>query len=129
MEFGEAVRVCFGKYADFTGRATRPEFWWFALFTLLVGVGASILLAIGFRAGAGAAVFVAVVIALCYLALLLPYLAVMVRRLHDTSRSGWWWFISLIPFVGGIVLLVLLASVGTAGPNAYGPDPTSTARL
>jgi uncharacterized membrane protein YhaH (DUF805 family) len=129
MEFGEAVRVCFGKYADFTGRATRPEFWWFALFTLLVGVGASILLAIGFRAGAGAAVFVAVVIALCYLALLLPYLAVMVRRLHDTSRSGWWWFISLIPFVGGIVLLVLLASVGTAGPNAYGPDPTSTARF
>jgi uncharacterized membrane protein YhaH (DUF805 family) len=129
MEFGEAVRVCFGKYADFTGRATRPEFWWFALFTLLVGVGASILLAIGFRAGAGAAVFVAVVIALCYLALLLPYLAVMVRRLHDTSRSGWWWFISLIPFVGGIVLLVLLASVGTAGPNAYGPDPTATARF
>jgi uncharacterized membrane protein YhaH (DUF805 family) len=129
MEFGEAVRVCFGKYADFTGRATRPEFWWFALFTLLVGVGASILLAIGFRAGAGAAVFVAVVIALCYLALLLPYLAVMVRRLHDTSRSGWWWFISLIPFVGGIVLLVLLASVGTAGRNAYGPDPTSTARF
>jgi uncharacterized membrane protein YhaH (DUF805 family) len=129
MEFGEAVRVCFGKYADFTGRATRPEFWWFALFTFLVGVAASVLLAIGFRAGAGAAAFVAVVIALCYLALLLPYLAVMVRRLHDTSRSGWWWFITLIPVVGGIVLLVLLASVGTAGPNTYGPDPTSTARF
>lgn len=113
-----AIKSAYGKYATFSGRATRGEFWWFLLFFVLTYVAALfVILAVeSLRAVA----FVA--LAVFYLASLVPYLSVMVRRLHDTNRSGWWFWISLIPF-GSIVLLVLLALPGTVGPNKYGPDP------
>src|SRR5512136_337605 len=102
MTFGESVNTCFRKYADFNGRASRSEHWWFVLFL----VGLMILLVVvgaefsdpgnpGQVSGGVIAVFV-----LAWVALLLPYWAVTVRRLHDTGRAGWFWFISLIPVVG-----------------------------
>ena len=105
------------KYAVFSGRADRPEFWWFTLINAIIGwliyfLGIAIL-------GRGG-----VAIAFLYdLAVFLPALGVAIRRLHDTNRSGWWILIALVPFIGWIILLVFYASAGTPGPNDHGPDP------
>jgi uncharacterized membrane protein YhaH (DUF805 family) len=114
MTFSEAVRTCFRKYADFTGRASRPEYWWFFLSYVLLYFAALIV-----DAAIGSPFFVLLV----GLGYFLPMLAAGVRRLHDTGRSGWWLLVSLVPIVGGIILLVLLASAGEPGPNRYGPPP------
>ncbi len=106
------------RYTDFVGRSDRPEFWWFGLINVIVslvlwGIGVALL---GFPKGE----LVAVVYGLVTL---LPVLGVDIRRLHDTNRSGWWMLISLIPLVGGIVLIVFFATAGTQGPNRFGPQP------
>ena len=101
MNFADAVRSVFSKYATFTGRARRSEFWWFVLFSAIVNTVASVL---------DAVVGNKLIEILVTLALLLPSLAVTVRRLHDTGRSGWWILIALIPLIGVIVLLVLRAA-------------------
>ena len=112
MNFGEAISTGFTKYADFTGRARRSEYWWWLLFVVSVTV---VTVLINFT------LYVIAVIGL-----LLPGIAVSVRRLHDTGRSGWFYFIVLVPLVGGIILLVWMATEGNPGPNQYG-DPTSSA--
>ena len=90
MNFGQAISTCFAKYATFSGRASRPEFWWFFLFQILVSIVASML--------------GDVVAGLVSLALLLPALAVGARRLHDIGKSGWWQLIMLT--VIGLLLLI-----------------------
>ncbi len=90
MQFHEAVRVCLIKYADFTGRASRPEFWWFALFVTLVAS------ALAYFSQAFSSVFL--------IAVLLPFLAAGTRRVHDSGKSGWWQLWLLVP-LGGIVLM------------------------
>jgi uncharacterized membrane protein YhaH (DUF805 family) len=118
MSFPDAVRICLSKYVDFSGRARRSEYWWFTLFNVLVGIVASIIDAlIGTRSGS-----FGLIEALASLALLLPGLAVGVRRLHDTSRSGWWILIGIIPIVGWIVLLVFYLQ-DSHPDNKYGPSP------
>lgn len=103
-----SVTTCLSKYATFSGRASRPEFWWFTL-------AASVLyLVLAFVPGGEALSTVA------SLVLLLPTLAVGARRLHDTGRSGWWQLLAFIPFVGIVVLIVFWASAGQHS-NAYGP--------
>lgn len=103
------------KYLLFDGRAGRREYWMFVLFNFI----ASILVAIvggmlGFYQGLSS---------LYSLAVLLPSLGLTFRRLHDTDRSAWWILISLVPFVGPIVLLVFLILEGTPGENKFGPKP------
>lgn len=98
MEFQEAVRVCFAKYIDFEGEASRPEFWWFFVF---VGV-VSFALALVSNKLSG----------LFSLAVLVPYLAVTVRRLHDTNRSGWWVLVWFVPVLGWLILVFLLVQQG-----------------
>ena len=125
MSFGESVSTCLRKYADFNGRASRPEFWWFVLAIWLIQAVLFLIAVSGMRdRGAGdgmpAFFFLAMIFSL---AVLLPYLAALVRRLHDTNRSGAYFFVAFIPLVGGIILLIFLASEGTAGQNAYGPPP------
>ncbi len=118
MTFGEAVRSGFDHYVKFDGRASRPAFWWWVLFVILVSVAANIIdLAIG------APVFSALV----GLGLLLPGLSVSIRRLHDTNRTGWWILIYLIPLIGLIVLLVFYLQQGDPGENRYGPPPVTEA--
>lgn len=102
------------KYACFTGRARRKEYWMFVLFNFLIAIVAQIIDAL---LTGGLLVFVA------YISLLLPALGVIVRRLHDTDRSGWWILISLIPIIGPIVLLIFMCLEGTRGGNRFGPDP------
>lgn len=103
MTFIDAVKTGFTKYADFSGRASRPEFWWWLLFTLLATAACGIL------SDKLAAVF--------QLAVLLPTLAVSTRRLHDTNRSGWMQLIGLIPIVGWILVVVWLAQAGKPGED------------
>lgn len=127
MGFTTAVKSCFSKYATFTGRARRSEYWFFVLFNILVEIvvyipGVLLVLTlsrpqmyIGFGLLALMGIFA--------LAVIIPGLAVIVRRLHDTGRSGWWYFISLVPFVGGIILLVFLCTDSQPGENKWGPNP------
>ncbi|WP_304050614.1 DUF805 domain-containing protein, partial [Jatrophihabitans endophyticus] len=109
-----SIRTVFSKYAVFNGRARRSEYWWFALFGLIIGVIVDIIDAV-------ANTFV--IALLVELALLLPSLAVGARRLHDTSRTGWWLLIGLIPLIGAIVLIVFFCTDSTPGANQYGENP------
>lgn len=108
------------NYADFSGRARRKEYWYFFLFNVLIGLAISYaeefaggLDPIGY--GSFGNIYA--------LALLVPSIAVGVRRLHDTGRSGWWFLIIFIPFIGSIILLVLFALAGEVGENKYGDCP------
>jgi uncharacterized membrane protein YhaH (DUF805 family) len=119
MSFADAVRTCLAKYVVFSGRARRSEYWWFVLFSFLVSMVAGILdlvLGTDYYRGSG------LIGTIASLALLLPSLAVAVRRLHDTSRTGWWILIGLIPIIGWIVLIVFYVQ-DSHGDNEYGPNP------
>lgn len=116
MTFAEAVRSGFDHYVKFDGRASRPAFWWWFLFGILVGIGATLIdLIIG---------SFGVVSGLASLALLLPNLSVAIRRLHDTDHTGWWVLIGLIPIIGFIVLLIFYLRQSDPGENQYGPPPS-----
>ncbi|MFW6277750.1 MAG: DUF805 domain-containing protein, partial [Prolixibacteraceae bacterium] len=117
----EWYKMVLQKYAVFNGRAGRKEYWMFFLFNMLFGFAAIVLdnlFGIAFFGN-----FYGPLYLLYMLAVLIPALAVAVRRLHDTGKSGWWILISLVPFVGWIVVLILLAMEGEPGDNEYGPDP------
>ena len=104
------------KYAEFNGRARRMEYWMFFLFNCII---ASVLWAGSmFLLHRGMWLYM-----LYSLAVLIPGIAVSVRRLHDTNKSGWWLLISLIPFVGAIILLVFFFMDSQPGDNQYGPNP------
>jgi uncharacterized membrane protein YhaH (DUF805 family) len=133
VSFAEAVRTCFQQYAEFRGRAARPEFWWFVLLyyivifapvvpLIAVGSASSVNRPFDESGASAAAVVFGVLVGVAFLALIIPYLAVGTRRLHDTGKPGWWWLITLVPF-GSIVLIVFWASVGDGGWNQYGPPP------
>jgi uncharacterized membrane protein YhaH (DUF805 family) len=115
--FGEAISVCFSKYATFTGRAARPEYWYWVLFTVLASLVCEfidkVMLALAFSA----------VHSLFTLVILLPSIAVGVRRLHDIDKSGWWLLIGFVPILGMIVLIIFAVRPGTEGPNRFGPAP------
>ncbi len=111
MNFGQAISACLSKYATFTGRARRSEYWWFFLFEFLVMAAAS---TINDKLSG-----------LVSLALLLPALAVGARRLHDIGKSGWWLLLSLVPVIGWIVLLVWAVQKSDRDANAFGPLTTT----
>lgn len=141
MSFMDSIKTCLGKYATFSGRAARSEFWWFMLFIFVAqivlgyvdravfGPGEVVNMASGMQDGMGMDFSFVYqpqpITGLFMLAMLLPNLAVGARRLHDTGRSGWWLLIGLIPLIGIIVLLVFFVSKGNEGENKYGPDPLS----
>ncbi len=102
--FGQAIKICFSKYADFNGRAPRAEFWWFQLFAFILSC-------------------IPIVCFIAWIGLLLPQLAVTWRRLHDIGKGGGWYFIFLIPIVGWILLLVWECKEGEPHPNRFGPNP------
>ena len=114
--FGEAVSVCFRNYVTFAGRASRSEFWYFALFNFVV----SFVLNIVDVAIFGMETQVGMLSALWSLAVLLPGIAVGARRLHDTDRTGWWQLIVFVPLVGFIVLIVFFCLRPTPGRNRFG---------
>lgn len=111
----EYYTLAFKKFAQFTGRSRRKEFWWFVLFNFIVLIIAAGIdqVILGGRP---------ILYGLYALASLVPNLALTVRRLHDTSRSGWWILISLVPLIG-LVLIYFLASDSSPGENKWGPNP------
>ncbi len=120
VTFGEAVNKAVAQnYCNFNGRASRSEYWWYVLFTAILGMVIGFILAI-FGAGTSATSAIQGVVSL---ALLLPGLGLSVRRLHDISKSGWWIFIALIPLAGAILLLVWFCKPSDPGSNEYGPEP------
>ena len=109
------------NFANFSGRARRKEYWFFVLFNVIFAIAAMILdnvLGLAIK-DVGYGPFYIVYA----LATLIPGLAVLVRRLHDTGKSGWYILMGLIPCVGGIILLVFAVTEGNAGENEYGSDP------
>jgi uncharacterized membrane protein YhaH (DUF805 family) len=110
MNFTDAVKACFAKYADFNGRAKRPEFWWFVLFCIVVSLVLE---------------FVSSYVSWAFsLATLVPSLAVGARRLHDMNKSGWLQLLALIPILGWIYLIYVCAQPGDTADNQYGTVPT-----
>jgi len=107
MTFGKSISTCFSKFFDFKGRATRPEYWWFYLFTLLISWGSMLVDPTQILSG------------LISLALIFPTIAAGTRRLHDTNRSGWWQLLYLT-IIGSILVIVWLASKGSDQENEYG---------
>ncbi|MGO4871768.1 MAG: DUF805 domain-containing protein [Roseiarcus sp.] len=133
MTFMESVQTCLQRqYAGFHGRARRSEYWWFALFLMLIAavfetIAASLALATSTDGSMSILGILALSLAgLVMLAFMLPAIAVAVRRLHDLGWSGWWYLSILIPFVGGVAAIIMFIAFmmrGNDGPNKYGPDP------
>lgn len=124
------------RYAEFAGRARPKEYWMYALFLFLCMAALNIIEGMlglgtsrewvyrnGWSMGAGASHEGGPLVGLFALGTLVPSIAVAVRRLHDTDRSGWWMLLAFLPFIGWIWLFVLMVLGGTRGPNRFGPDP------
>lgn len=118
MTFSQAVSTCLSQYATFSGRAARPEFWWFILFQVIANILAGILDSVLF--GSAGFPLLGTIVGL---GLFLPSLAVAVRRLHDTARSGWWILLGLIPVIGILVLIYFYIQPGKDDQNPFGPRP------
>lgn len=117
MSFQQSVETCFRKYATFTGRAARPELFWFGLFLFVANFVLGLV---------DSAIFpgeTRVFGPLFSLATVLPALAVGARRLHDIGKSAWWLLLGLIPVIGFLVLLYFYVQRGEDGTNEYGPPP------
>ena len=109
------------RFADFKGRSRRKEYWIFALFNVLFSIITTL---IDNAFGTDSFVYYLGLFSLLYgLFVFIPFLAVSVRRLHDTGKTGWMLLIAIIPILGALWLLVLFATEGTRGTNMYGPDP------
>ncbi len=117
VTFVEAVKKgLLENYCNFQGRASRSEYWWFALFYGIVSCAINCIFG-------SSKTLLYIFDALLWLGFLLPNLGITVRRLHDVGKSGWWIFISLVPLIGWIWLIVLLATPSQETPNEYGPEP------
>jgi uncharacterized membrane protein YhaH (DUF805 family) len=150
MTFRTAVRTCLRhKYATFSGRASRAEFWWFVLFSwvlmfvVMAVLGSLLYYLTVSTTGASGVSFTpifSVLVGIAYLSLSVPMIAVTVRRLHDLGLSGWWYgslfamlglawvfpqslWVALIFYISALVCMLACVFKGTSGPNKYGPDP------
>lgn len=129
MGFSESVKSVFSKYATFSGRASRSEYWYFVLFNLIITIPLFIVGAIiGALLGSGESSMVTalavgyILVCIYSLAIIIPSIAVAVRRLHDTGKSGWLYLLVLIPYLGGLVIFVFML-LESAPDNKYGPNP------
>lgn len=120
VSFKEAVvRALTQNYCNFSGRASRSEYWWFYLFSCIVSWVVSIVVSL-FSSDLSTMYIASMIVGLAFL---LPSLGIAVRRLHDIGKSGWWMFISLIPLIGAIILIVWWCKDSQMEPNEYGPVP------
>ena len=120
------LKVMRENYANFNGRARRKEYWMFSLFFLLFAIAATIVIKLSSEVGETALKIAVIFVVVWYLAHIVPSLAVTVRRLHDTGKSGWLYLLVLIPYIGGLIIFIFTVIDGDKGDNAYGPDPKSS---
>ncbi len=118
VDFVSAIKGAFSKYATFKGRASRSEYWYLVLFYFLL-YGVAVVMAVIDSTGIGVSI-----VFLTWLVFVIPGISALVRRLHDTGKSGWWYWISLIPF-GGFVVIYFLTQEGESRDNVYGPAQVS----
>ena len=135
MGFGEAVRTFFQRYTDFQGRSRRSEYWWVILALIIFfGIGGALAVILGGVAGGGdmnpIGMLLIGILGLAYLAIIIPNIALMVRRFHDLNQTGWlvlvFILLGIIPLVGmlaSLAQIIWFAMPGTVGPNKYGADP------
>jgi len=116
MGFVDATKSFFSRYTDFSGRSSRSEYWW-AFLAIMIGY-----VVIGVISALMGETIGSILIGIAVIAILIPSIAIAIRRLHDTDRSGWWYLLSLVPIVS-LVLLIFYCQKGTSGPNRFGPDP------
>ncbi|MGB3546510.1 MAG: DUF805 domain-containing protein [Saprospiraceae bacterium] len=121
------LKVVRDNYANFDGRARRQEYWMYVLFNALIIIGLCVVAGLLYSISETLGYVGFGLVGIYYLAILVPSLAVIVRRLQDQNRSGWMALLMLIPYIGGIVILVFMCLEGTQGPNEYGPDPKNPA--
>tara|TARA_B100001123_G_C15108701_1_gene946569 strand:- start:125 stop:496 length:372 start_codon:yes stop_codon:yes gene_type:complete len=116
MDFGTSIKTCFSKYADFSERASRSEFWWFALFCFIGGIVTGVIdvMILGYSAESYGPINI-----IFSVITFLPALAVGARRLHDINKSGWWQLIALTG-IGIILLIIWFATVGENKKNVHG---------
>ncbi|MCU1593688.1 MAG: hypothetical protein JWO12_1080 [Frankiales bacterium] len=122
MDLMTAVKTVLGKYADFSGRARRSEYWYWTLAVGLAIIGLEIVALVLAAVARPLGILVLVAVVIVGLGAIVPGLAVGCRRLHDTGKSGWLLLLGIIPF-GGIVVLVFMVMDSTPGDNQYGPNP------
>ena len=126
MTFSQSIKSVFSKYADFSGRATRSEYWYFYLFNFLVVMVyffAVITTAVTSGIDSSALSYLQAIYAIYALGVMIPSLAVTVRRLHDTGHSGWWIFLNLLLVIGSIVLFIWFITDSDPDTNEYGENP------
>jgi uncharacterized membrane protein YhaH (DUF805 family) len=115
------------RYADFNGRSRRKEYWMFTLLNFIVAVVLYALMFMGINYETGEPGVLGMLamglLGIYFLAILIPSIAVQVRRFHDQEKSGWFVLLGLIPFVGGLIVIVFMCLEGTRGPNRFGEDP------
>ncbi|MEO7054194.1 MAG: DUF805 domain-containing protein [Rhizomicrobium sp.] len=116
MTFGQAIRSCYSNFATFSGRAPRSEYWYFTLYHFLIVM----LCLAAFPLGISN-----LLLGISFVVNFLPAVSVLIRRLHDTDHSGWWYWIAFVPLIGAIMLLIWFCTRGTSGANRFGPDPLS----
>jgi uncharacterized membrane protein YhaH (DUF805 family) len=114
------------RYADFQGRSRRKEYWMFVLGVFIAVILLSIIEGIVGLSGMVGGVYGPLTV-IFFLAIIVPSIAVQVRRFHDQDKSGWFVLLALIPFIGGLAVLVFMCLEGTRGPNRFGPDPKDPA--
>ena len=116
MNFGQSISTCMGKYGTFQGRASRSEYWWFYLFTILMSWGATIVAAAIFRFGYPMVDILPIIVSLVFF---IPAIAAGSRRLHDIGKSGWWQLLFIVPIIGWILLIVWLATNTNSEGDKY----------
>lgn len=122
MTLSDSIKVCLDKYATMRGRAPRSEYWWFVFFNWLVFIVVAVifgLIGLAINGYEGAIITICVGYPLVCLALLIPNICVIVRRLHDTGHSGFWYFITFVPLIGGLWFLYLMIK-DSDDENEYG---------
>ncbi len=125
MNFVDAVKSAFARFADFATRSSRSEYWWFTLFYLLVILVVNITESSVF--GQGMEMTSGIINLLVLLVIIVPTISVTARRLHDIGRSGWWQLIALIPLLGVLILLYWVVKPGEDGDNRFGANPLGAA--
>ena len=126
MTFIESIKTCFKKYITIKGRASRSEYWWFqAMFAPLTMFVVIMSEAENLENSSELILWFYLFCFIVVLVSIIPLITVTIRRFHDTNKSGWYFFLGLIPFVGSLIVTVMMIPEGTKGKNKYGPNSLS----